>query len=365
MSLGIRWRRFITPLRFKFKHASADRAASSSIIVEINDGEFRGYGEACPRSYVTGETEESVTQFLDQHGKDWANSIHSIESLKEKIEAEEKIINRNPAAFAALEIALLEFFSQRENIPIEGLLKLPLLSDDIQYSAVVGDSGPFKTRAQSLIYHLIGFRDYKVKIGKDLGRDRKRFASLPSNIRLRVDANNLFTDPEKCVNHLRSLGREIWAIEEPVRVGDARGQSHVSEAMGSRIILDESLCLKEQLLAYQNYDDTWIANIRVSKCGGILRSIDLARAAQEQGVDVILGAHVGETSILSRAALTVGQSLNDPALAREGAFGRILVTEDISNPSLRFGFRGVLRSKQWNFASLPGLGLFINPESLF
>ena len=68
MTVGIKWRRFITPLRFKFKHASADRAASSSIIVEINDGEFRGYGESCPRSYVTGETEESVTQFLDQHG---------------------------------------------------------------------------------------------------------------------------------------------------------------------------------------------------------------------------------------------------------------------------------------------------------
>ena len=114
---------------------------------------------------------------------------------------------------------------------------MPLLSDDIQYSAVVGDSAPFKTRAQSLVYHLIGFRDYKVKIGKDLGRDRKRFASLPSNIRLRVDANNLFTDPEECVNHLKSLGREIWAIEEPVRVGDVQGQSHVSEAMGSRLSL--------------------------------------------------------------------------------------------------------------------------------
>ena len=41
------------------------------------------------------------------------------------------------------------------------------------------------------------------------------------------------------------------------------------------------------------------------------------------------------------------------------------IEKDISNPSLRFGFRGVLRSKRWNFASLPGLGLFINPESLF
>lgn len=365
MSVGIKWRRFITPLRFKFKHASADRAASSSIIVEINDGEFRGYGEACPRSYVTGETEESVTQFLNQHGKDWTNSINSVDALKEKIEAEEKLINRNPAAFSALEIALLELFSQKEHVPIEGLLELPLLSDDIQYSAVVGDSGPFKTRAQSLVYHLIGFRDYKVKIGKDLGRDRKRFASLPSNIRLRVDANNLFTDPEECVNHLKSLGREIWAIEEPVGVEDVQGQSYVSEAMGSRIILDESLCRKEHLLSYKNSNDKWIANVRVSKCGGILRSIDLAHAAQEQGVDVILGAHVGETSILSRAALTVGQSLNDPPLAREGAFGRILVTEDISKPSLRFGFRGVLRSKRWNFANLPGLGLLINPECLF
>ena len=109
MSVGIKWKRFITPLRFKFKHASADRAASSSIIVEINDGEFRGYGEACPRSYVTGETEESVTQFLNQHGKDWTNSINSVDALKEKIEAEEKLINENPAAFSALEIALLEF----------------------------------------------------------------------------------------------------------------------------------------------------------------------------------------------------------------------------------------------------------------
>ena len=86
---------------------------------------------------MTGETEESVTQFLDQHGKDWTNSINSVDALKEKIEAEEKLINRNPAAFSALEIALLELFSQKEHVPIEGLLELPLLSDDIQYSSEI------------------------------------------------------------------------------------------------------------------------------------------------------------------------------------------------------------------------------------
>ena len=82
-------------------------------------------------------------------------------------------------------------------------------------------------------------------------------------------------------------------------------------------------------------------------------------------MDVILGAHVGETSLLTRAALTVGQALKKPAIAREGAFGKILVTKDISDPSLRFGARGIVDAKRWNFADRPGLGLSVDPKEIF
>ena len=75
MNSGIRWARFSNPLRFKFKHASASHAESSSIIVELVSGSCRGYGEACPSPYVTGDTEASVIACLEQNGKDWLHSI--------------------------------------------------------------------------------------------------------------------------------------------------------------------------------------------------------------------------------------------------------------------------------------------------
>lgn len=365
MTSSIRWVSFTAPLRFNFKHASANRSESSSIIVEVRAGPFRGYGEACPRSYVTGETEESVIAFLNEHGEDWINSIKSIDALRERLQAEEALIDKNPAAFSALEIALIDVLAQEQEMSIEALLGLPGLNDNIQYSAVVGDSSPLKTRAQAFIYRLIGFRDFKVKIGSDVERDKRRFQSFPGNIRLRIDANNLFTDADKCAHHLKELDRKIWAIEEPLGVGDAEGQAQLAKAMKARIILDESLLSKNQLTKYQDPSLEWIANVRVSKSGGILRSIDLAWAAQAQGMDVILGAHVGETSLLSRAALSVGQALKKPPLAREGAFGRILVTRDISNPSLRFGWGGIVRTRKWDFAEAPGSGLSIHQEGIF
>ncbi|HAN83407.1 MAG TPA: hypothetical protein DCQ59_09315, partial [Verrucomicrobiales bacterium] len=278
MTDSLRWAKFNAPLRFKFKHASANRTASSSIIVEAKLGQFIGYGEACPRSYVTSETEESVISFLRTHGEDWIKSINSIEALRKKIHTEKELINQNPAAFSALEIAFLDALAQEQKISIECLLGLRELNDNLHYSAIVGDSSPFKTRAQSLIYKLIGFRDFKVKIGADIERDKKRFQSLPRNIRLRVDANNLYNDPDECANHLKGLKQKIWAIEEPLQVGDADGQTQLARAMNARIILDESLINIDQLSPYQDPSLEWIANVRVSKCGGIIRSIDLARA---------------------------------------------------------------------------------------
>ena len=68
---------------------------------------------------------------------------------------------------------------------------------------------------------------------------------------------------------------------------------------------------------------------------------------------------------MSRTALSVEQALERPPLAREGSFSRIPVTRDVSDPSLRFGAGGVLRTGRWNFAQRPGLGLFMQPEALF
>ena len=55
------------------------------------------------------------------------------------------------------------------------------------------------------------------------------------------------------------------------------------------------------------------------------------------GIPIIVGAQVGETSILTRAALTVASTFRDILLAQEGGFGTYLLKHDIVEPSLMIG----------------------------
>ena len=76
--------------------------------------------------------------------------------------------------------------------------------------------------------------------------------------------------------------------------------------------------------------------------GGLLRSLNVVQKAREEGIPVIIGAQVGETSVLTRAGLTAAQAAGDSLLAQEGAFGVLLLASDVAEPPLMFGREGVL-----------------------
>jgi L-alanine-DL-glutamate epimerase-like enolase superfamily enzyme len=360
MPPALRWGHFPSKFRFRFSHASASRAATSNIIVEVQgrDG-ISGYGEGCPRSYVTGETEETSRAFVAKYGPDLVESCADLSAIWNWIEVHEAQISQNPAAFAALETALLDMLARREGRSIEEYLGYPPLHAPMRYSAVLGDSGPGKTSMAAFAYSIVGLSDFKIKMNADIERDKRKLARLPRQAKIRVDANNLWQEPELCIVHISTIGRKIWAIEEPLAVGDVSGMQKISQALDAAIILDESLINISQLSQYSGQLGSWVANIRVSKCGGLLRSIELAHAAQAQGMGVILGAHVGETSLLTRAAMTVGHALGKGPLAREGAFGKILLKQDISESSLTFGRSGILNPDRYLLARNSGLGLDI------
>ncbi|HEY6507524.1 MAG TPA: hypothetical protein VIY56_05900, partial [Vicinamibacterales bacterium] len=52
------------PFVVAFRHASAERRETATVWVEARRGPHVGYGEGCPRPYVTGETVESALSFL-------------------------------------------------------------------------------------------------------------------------------------------------------------------------------------------------------------------------------------------------------------------------------------------------------------
>ncbi len=97
--------------------------------------------------------------------------------------------------------------------------------------------------------------------------------------------------------------------------------------------------------------------------GGLLRSLELLQASQKRGFGIIVGAHVGETSVLTRAALTLAQMAGERLIAQEGAFGTHLIVRDVAEPPLMFGVGGVIDLSESDLASGPGLGLHVTGDA--
>lgn len=91
--------------------------------------------------------------------------------------------------------------------------------------------------------------------------------------------------------------------------------------------------------------------------GGLLRSLAVAGAARRRGLRLIVGAQVGETSLLTRAGLTVAHAARDLLAAQEGAFGTFLLERDVCDPPLMFGARGELDAGSFPVLARPGFGI--------
>ena len=359
--------RFPAPFRVVFRHASASRAEAANIIVAARgpDG-VTGYGEGCPREYVTGETVASAAAFIHEHKASIVDEVRDIDGLRAWTDAHRQEIDANPAAFCALEIALLDLMGKLELCPVEDLLGISRLAGAFSYSAVLGDSKLSAYERQAEQYRQMGFRDFKVKVSGDLERDRRKLAALSrkgdKTLRVRLDANNLWHDAAEVSGYLKALQADLFAVEEPLQAGDFQGCAQIIVESGVKIILDESLTRIEQLQEIDN-PTGWIINLRVSKMGGICRSLEIAREASRRGLGLIVGAQVGETSILTRAALAVMNEHRPALMAAEGAFGTLLLERDLSEPCLMFGAGGKLSVGGSLDPARPGLGLLIH-ESL-
>ena len=359
--------RFPVPFKTVFRHAQSSRRRAENLIVAAYSADGAvGYGEGCPRRYVTGETVAGCLAFVREQADDLAASVTDTASLQAWIETHRCAIDRSPAAFCALEIAILDLIGKVEGRSIEAVAGVPPLAPEFHYSAVLGDAPPWLFRAQFRRYWRRGLRDFKVKLSGDARRDQRKLAVLArerGGVRLRLDANNLWTDMRPCVRHIAALQADVFAVEEPLQVGDLAGFRAVARACDVQIILDESLLRVEQLAAIDDAE-RWIVNLRVSKMGGVLRTLALAAQAQQRGVGVIVGCQVGETSILTRAGLAVMNAIGARVVAAEGAFGTFLLRRDLATPCLMFGAGGVLDTSKMRSASAHGLGLVVDEQAL-
>lgn len=350
------------PLRTTFKQASSVRSLGESIWCKVQRGEIIGLGEGCPRIYVTNETAETALDWIHQKLSEIQNECHSLDSLKNWMNENREEIDEHPAAFCAIETALLDLFSKEKNINVEKLLGLESPERVFTYTGVLSDGGEEKFIAHASRFLQGGFTDFKIKVNGDLKIDRKKFELLfdlakkynVSNLRIRLDANNLWKGKvEEAIAHLAALNSPIFGIEEPVAPKNYTALSQISKELDVSIILDESLCAFSDFKKLDQVSGKFIGNLKVSRLGGAIRSFEIIEALKKRNHQIIVGAHVGETSILTRAGMCVSQAAGKNLVAQEGGFGEILLEKDEVQPSLNFGKLGQIDlSKEkgnWNY----------------
>ena len=173
---------------------------------------------------MTGETVESGAAFIRKYAGSIIDSVTDAQSLREWAYAYREVIDQNPAAYCAIEISMLDLLGKTSGVPIEDLLGLPRLAGRFPYSAVLGDSPYLAYWWQFRRYWKQDFRDFKVKVSGNPGRDRRKLRLFRNRkdprLRVRLDANNLWSSADECIRHVTALPHEVYAIEEPLQEGD-------------------------------------------------------------------------------------------------------------------------------------------------
>ena len=344
-----------------FSHHSKTRESTESIVVSIkNENNVTGLGEACPRSYVTGESIQSAQSFIDKMTPTISNirSLEELNLLRDKMTPE---IDKNPSAWCALELAMLDLLAKESAQSVENLLGCKSSSTHLAYTAVIGIGSYFKTLIKILLYKTMLFSDFKIKLSGNAKLDLRtlRLTSFFAKS-IRVDANNLFKNKDDAISYLEPIKSYIWAIEEPVVAHAFSEMKEIAKALNIKIILDESFLNQSSFEKIKSDPNLFIPNLRISKMGGILRTMKLIEILEEHGFEWILGSHVGEMSLLTRAALLISGQQSKNLKAIEGGFSTHLLSYDIFFPNLVFGKGAVIKND--NFLNKYGWGMTMRKE---
>jgi L-alanine-DL-glutamate epimerase-like enolase superfamily enzyme len=365
------------PLRLNLKttirHAAATRNKGESIWVQAKRNEDSGYGEGCPRIYVTGDDLDASLTWIKENFSSGKVNFETLADLKKWAKENEKEIDSFPSAWCAIEMAMLDLLARERDCTVEKILGLDDGKLCSRYTAVLGEEKKREYTTLADQYIILGISDFKIKLCGNLRRDIEKIDILEElsvqhhvkPIRIRLDANNLWKDRcDEAIEYTMMLGiGRVFAMEEPVRAKDAEDISKFSVATGLPVILDESLCTLEDLSLYRNIAGNFIANIKISKVGGLIRALKMIEDLKIMRWPVIIGCHVGETSLLTRAALVVSGSAGNSLIAHEGAFGDYLVEREPASPMLKFGREGLLDlNSPYYLKTVQGLQV-IPPES--
>jgi len=292
------------PLRKPFVTSRARQTHGDFVLVRIRDEEgVEGFGEANPRPHISGETLESATYALKNY---FAPALEGIDfgRLEQIHLIMDRILELNPSAKNAVDMALHDLVGKKLGVPIYALIGGKTKSE-LRINAWCGIADP-EDAVKVLVEKVKNGYDYaaKIKVGSDRLRDmelvRRVREVLPDDMDLIIDANQAW-DVSTALRILKKLDDgTVTAVEQPVHWKDIDGMTELTRRLSMAVMADESVWSYQDAYHIIRHKAASMINVKLMKAGGIYPAKKISALAQSAGLNCMVGSTV-ETSISAAA----------------------------------------------------------------
>lgn len=341
--IRMEWEDFTARMKYTFSISGSSRTTTPIVLVRIHWCGYTGYGEASMPPYL-GESHASVNAFLGRVGRDVLPRFDDAFLMDDILAAADAVAEGNPAAKAAVDIALHDLIGKVLGQPwwrIWGLnpSDTPYTCYTIGYDA--SDEVVRKKTAEASWSRFL-----KVKLGQSDAEDRRMIRLIreicPATP-IYVDANQGWKDRYYAADMASWLADNgVVMIEQPMDKKDLEGNGYVTAHSPVPVVADESCQrLADVKSLYGAFSGI---NVKLMKCTGLREAREMFTLARGLGMKTMVGC-MTETSVAISAAAQLS-----PMVDWADLDGNLLIANDC--------FEGMkLENGKITLGSLPGIGV--------
>ena len=321
------------PLVHPAKWSGGIRRAAPALILEIHTNEgIVGLGECVGPTIPTLATvvNEEFSQFLI--GQDPLKIELHTRRLEEFAR---NWLQVGYHAISGIEMALLDIKGKWLNTPVYQLLG-GACKKEIGYAGYLFIDEPEVNAKRALAYKNQGYKEIKLKVGRNLKEDDDTLAAIRDaigyDIKIRIDANMHWSLPTatKWIKTLKKY--ELQYVEQPLPDYDLDGLAALRRAVDVPIATDESCSSIERVLEMIKRDSCDVFVVYVSEAGGPTRARTIASIADACGKWCVMGTWA-ETGVATTAGAHVIASTTNFAFCNDSHY--MLQSDDIITKPLQ------------------------------
>lgn len=299
-------------LKHEFRIAHDVRTVQQTVIAELRDGEYAGYGEATASKYYDRPL-QSIVEAIEKNRT--LIESYDFQTPEDFWPLLKKALGSKSFALCALDVAIHDLNARVKGTSLRDLWNKEGIGPNTCYTIGIDSVERMIDKMREFPWPI-----YKIKLGTNEDLKIVRELRKHTKAKFRVDANCAWSVGETLRNAEAFKALDVEFIEQPLPAGDWEGMKQLYQSSALPLMADES-CI-EPADINRCYGHFHAVNIKLMKCGGLTPATKMIEEARKLGLKVMVGC-MTESSVGISA---IGQLL--PQLDYVDMDGFLLIEND-------------------------------------